>query len=235
MDGLSVGDRLKNLKERMARAAERAGRKPSAVSLLAVSKKQPLYKIREAYQSGQNDFAENYVQEALVKMDQLRSLPVNWHFIGRIQSNKVRMLAGHFHSIHSVERENVAEALNRLSDRQPQRIFLQYNVAEETSKGGALEAELEQLFEDVLPRQQLRLMGLMVMPPLLEKPELVRPFFRRAKEKLDKLAEKIPSDLKSQHPFDELSMGTSADFEIAIEEGATWVRIGSELFGAREG
>ena len=232
MDGWSVGDRLKNLTERMARSAERAGRNPQSVRLLAVSKKQPLHKIREAYQAGQMDFAENYVQEAVEKLDQLRNLPVHWHFIGRIQSNKVRMLAGRFAAIHSVERENIAEALNRLSSQAPQKIFLQFNVAEESSKGGALEDDLSRLFEDVLPLTHLQMMGLMVMPPLFDAAERTRPLFQRARKKLEHLQSQIPSHLKSHHPFDQLSMGTSADFEVAIEEGATWVRIGSELFGA---
>lgn len=235
MDGWSVGDRLKIIKDKMSAAALRAGRSVDSVRLLGVVKKQSLGKIRAAYDAGLRDFAENYVQEAVEKIEQLSELDINWHFIGRIQSNKIRMLSQRFKYIHSVERENVAEALSRLSEEAPQNIFLQYNVAAEISKGGAGEAELERLFEDALNRPGLRMQGLMVMPPLFEDAQLARPYFRQARQMLEKLASNVPLDLKAQHPFDQLSMGTSSDFEVAIEEGASWVRIGSEIFGAREG
>jgi pyridoxal phosphate enzyme (YggS family) len=233
MDGPSVGDRLKKLKARVEKACVTAGRDPSSVRILAVSKLQSLGKIREAFEEGQKDFAENYAQEALEKIDQLHSMPVDWHFIGRIQSNKVKMLAGgRFRFIHSVDRESVAEALNKLSMRARQDVFLQFNVAGEASKAGANESGLEQLVKFVAEKcPNLCARGLMVMPPL---DSAARGHFRRAREVLAKVRAGLTPQQLSQHPLNDLSMGTSADFEDAILEGATWIRVGTDIFGARE-
>lgn len=215
---MSVSSRLEQIEKRIVAACARAGRPRDSVKLLAVSKLQSLAAIREAYDHGQKDFAENYVQEAVEKMEQLASLPVDWHFIGRIQSNKVKQIAGRFRLIHSVDRESIVEAL--LKQGRPQEILLQYNVAAEVSKGGADEAEIERLMKLCVPPLKVR--GLMVMPPLSANAEDVRPYFRRARE------------LASRLGLAELSMGTSQDFEVAIEEGATWIRIGTDVFGPRE-
>ncbi len=223
MAGMSVVNRLQIIRNRAAKACARAGRAEDAVHILAVSKGQPIEKIREAFDCGQKFFAENYVQEALGKLDQLENLPVEWHFIGRIQSNKVKQLAGHFAKIHSVDRLSIAASLDSLSSNRPQEIFLQYNVADEASKGGGNERDVEEMAEKIQSLPHVRVRGLMVMPPLLEKPEDSRPFFKKARALRDKLR------------LNELSMGTSADFEVAIEEGATWIRIGTEIFGERKG
>ena len=221
MVGMSVAIRLQKIRSRAAKACAVAGRAEESVNILAVSKGQPIAKIREAFNCGQKFFAENYVQEVLIKLEQLETLPVDWHFIGRIQSNKVKLLAGRFSQIHSIDRLNIAATLDSLSLTKPQEIFLQYNVADESSKGGATERDLEELAVKIEAMPHLRLRGLMVMPPLLENPEQVRPFFKKARAMRDKLR------------LNELSMGTSADFEVAIEEGATWIRIGTEIFGER--
>lgn len=238
MVGLSVSHRLDAIRERMDKACIRAGRKPESVNLLAVSKFQSLHKIREAYDHGQRHFAENYVQEALMKIEQLESLSIQWHFIGRIQSNKVKFLPGKFDFIHSVDRASTADALNRqvikMGLKQRPSIFLQYNVAQETSKGGGDEIEIENLVKFIGQLPQVRMVGLMVMPPLATEAAAARPHFAAAREFLQSLRASLPSEVLAQHPLDQLSMGTSHDFEVAIEEGATWVRVGSEIFGSRE-
>lgn len=238
MAGLSVADRLKKLDMRVRAACEACGRDPASVNVLAVSKLQPLNAVREAYDCGLRDFAENYVQEAVEKLGQLESLPVRWHFIGRIQSNKAKALGGgRFAVIHSVDRESIAEALNKAaggggSDSKRQDIFLQYNVAGEATKGGAGVDSIESLARFVVSNcPRLRVLGLMAMPPLDEDPT---PHFRATREMLRKLNAALSAEERAVHPFDQLSMGTTADFEKAIPEGATWIRIGTDIFGPRE-
>lgn len=233
MAGLSVGERLKNLKQRMEKACLRSGRDPSSVHLLAVSKLQPVEKIQQALACGQIDFAENYAQEALLKQAELEDVRLQWHFIGRIQSNKVRMMANRFSIIHSVDRFSIAHNLNQLTRGNAQDIFLQFNVADEDSKGGASELELENLLLGVAACENLRILGLMVMPPPAISVEQARAFFAHARELMAKLHAQMSEPLRVRHPMDQLSMGTSGDFETAIEEGATWIRIGTEVFGPR--
>lgn len=232
MAGLSVAENLKNLKARIAEVARESGRDPESVHILGVGKRQPLNKIREAYESGLRDFAENYVQEALPKLEQLHSLPARWHFIGRLQSNKVKLLARRFAVIHSLDRVSLAEALNRLPHVDRQDVFLQYNVAAEASKGGAGDDELFALAQYVFEKcPKLRVLGLMSMPPL---DALARQHFRKTRERLEELKRSVSPSVREAHPLDQLSMGTSQDFADAIREGATWIRIGTDLFGARE-
>lgn len=222
MAGTSVASRLQKINERVAAACARAGRRREDVRILAVSKAQPVAKIREAFAAGQKFFAENYVQEAVEKLEQLVNLPAEWHFIGRIQTNKIKFLTGKFAAIHSVDRVEVALALNSRAAGGTQDIFLQYNVGDEASKGGAGEREVEELAARAPEWGNLRVRGLMVMPPLFDDGEKSRVFFKKARALAAKLR------------LNELSMGTSADFEVAIEEGATWVRIGTQIFGERE-
>lgn len=236
---MSVAERLDRVKEKIANACRRSGRPIESVNLLAVSKNQSLQKIREAYEHGQKHFAENYVQEALAKIEQLRNLPVNWHFIGRIQSNKIKFLPGNFAMIHSVDRASTADAINRHMAKQDgperQKIFLQYNVANEVTKGGADEIEIENLVNFVGQLSYIEVLGLMVMPPLETSAEAVRPYFIQAREFLERVRAHIPREVLARHALDQLSMGTSHDYDIAISEGATWVRIGADIFGPREG
>lgn len=219
MAGTSVGERLQKINSRIASACGRAGRKPESVRVLAVSKLQSIAKIREAYECGQKFFAENYFQEAKAKQEQLVNLPLEWHFIGRIQSNKAKLIAGRFALIHSVDRVAIVEALAKTGVAQD--ILLQYNVAGEASKGGAAEEELESMLA-AARGTKLRVRGLMVMPPLTQNADANRPLFKSAYAKARALG------------LDELSMGTSQDFEVAVEEGATWIRIGTDVFGPRE-
>ncbi len=234
MTGLSVGERLKIVNENIRIRCQRANRNPESVKILAVSKGQGLAKIRDAFECGLRDFAENYVQEALGKIEQLENLPVNWHFIGRLQSNKVKQVVGRFAKIHSIDRPELVTAVEKHADHGPQEIFLQFNVAGETTKGGADKTGIRALVERFAPSRRIRMMGLMVMPPFTDDPETTRPYFREARQLLDELREKMNKDDLVAHPMNELSMGTSQDYGVAIEEGATWIRIGSEIFGPRE-
>jgi pyridoxal phosphate enzyme (YggS family) len=236
MDGQSVAERVKHLHERVRAACDRAGRDVNDVHILAVSKFHSLHRVREAYHEGLRDFAENYAQEALTKIEQLENLPVHWHFIGRIQSNKVKFLAGRFAAIHSVDRLSVARELDRVSASagRVQDIFLQANIAGESQKGGADASDLRKLTREILGLSHLRMLGLMVMPPFADNSEDMRPHFARARVLLGELREELQGEWAGRHPLDQLSMGTTQDFEVAIEEGATWIRIGTDIFGPRE-
>ncbi|MEN0057667.1 MAG: YggS family pyridoxal phosphate-dependent enzyme [Bdellovibrio sp.] len=203
--------------------------------ILAVSKLQSAEKIRELYSKGQRHFGENYVQEALDKIKELQDLKdIQWHFIGHLQTNKIKHILGSFSLIHSVDSLRLAEQLSRHCQDKgvQQRILLQMNLAREESKGGLSRAELENKWDLLKALPGLQICGLMTMPPLTESGEEVRPYFRELREQLQRLREK--TDL-TQHPLQELSMGTSHDFAVAIEESATIVRLGTILFGERPG
>ncbi len=231
---MSVEINLKKIYARIEAACLKSGRALEEVKLVAVSKFQPLEKIREAHALGLRDFAENYAQEAFEKQEELRALNLNWHFIGRIQSNKAKSLAGKFALIHSVERPEIADIFNRQELEKPQEILLQFNVASESSKAGVSESALRTVFEDCTEHMNIRVMGLMIMPPATSNAETVRPFFRRAREVRDSLRASIHGEMLAKHPMRELSMGTTQDFEVAIEEGATMIRIGTQIFGERK-
>ncbi len=211
---------------RIREAAQAVHRDAATVGLLAVSKTQPAAAIREAFAAGLRDFGENYLQEALDKQVDLDDLPLIWHFIGPIQSNKTKAIAEHFDWVHSVDRLKIAQ---RLSDQRPAtlpplNVCLQVNVSGEASKSGCTPQELGPLAEAVAAMPQLRLRGLMCIPAPTEDPAEQRAAFARLRLLRDELA----LDL------DTLSMGMSQDLEAAIAEGATWVRIGTALFGARD-
>jgi pyridoxal phosphate enzyme (YggS family) len=217
--------------EKIAAAAVRAGRHPETVHLVAVSKTVGLDRIREVADAGQEIFGENYLQEAATKIGEI-GRRVRWHFIGHLQSNKARQAAELFDMVETVDRIKVArllnehcQALDRCLD-----ILVQINVGEEPQKSGVLPAEAEMLLERLLQFPRLRVLGLMTIPPFFDAPEKVRPYFR----KLRILSEQFRAkNLLGRHGPVELSMGMSGDFESAIEEGATLVRIGTALFGRR--
>jgi pyridoxal phosphate enzyme (YggS family) len=236
MTGLSVGERLQNLRARVITACLQGGRSPDGVHLLAVSKLQESARIRTVAQLGQVDFAENYLQEAEVKMAELAELPLRWHFIGRVQSNKVKNLAGRFFAVHSVDRVVIAQKLNQhcAALNVVQNIFLQFNVAQEASKGGTDRDDLNALLHYVKPCLHLRALGLMIMPPPHEDEERARRHFRLARATLGELRATLTAEELLRHPLNELSMGTSQDFAWAVAEGATWIRIGTQIFGARK-
>ena len=213
---------------RIREAAQAVGRAPASVGLLAVSKTQPAAAIREAAEAGVRDFGENYLQEALDKQAELSELPLVWHFIGPIQSNKTKSIAEHFDWVHSVDRLKIAQRLSdqRPAELPPLNICLQVNVSGEASKSGCAPEELLQLAQAVAAMPRLRLRGLMCIPAPSEDPAEQRAAFARLRALRDE--DELPLTL------DTLSMGMSQDLEAAIAEGATWVRIGTALFGARD-
>lgn len=201
--------------------------------LLAVSKLQTAERIRELYSQGQRSFAENYVQEALEKFETLKDLPdIEWHLIGRLQKNKAKYVAGRFHLIHSVDSVELAESLNKVCENRNlhQSILIQVNLANEASKGGFDKAKLLAAWKSLVQLSHLKICGFMTMPPLTETGDSIRPYFRQLRELREEFS--LITDLEI-HPLTELSMGTSHDFKVAIEEGATIVRLGTILFGER--
>lgn len=218
-----INANLQAVKARIAAAAE--GR---AVTLVAVSKTQPAERLREAFGAGQHAFGENYVQEALAKQEALRDLAIEWHFIGPIQSNKCKFIAPHFSWVHGVDRLKVAEQLSRLrpAEAGPLNVLVQVNVSGEVSKSGCAPQEASALAHAVAGLANIRLRGLMTIIENVTDPALQRAQFKRLRELADSLREEGLS-------LDTLSMGMSQDFETAIREGATLVRIGTAVFGAR--
>ena len=224
----NLPERVHLVRERVARAAARAGRSAQSVTLLAVTKAQPPEVVRAARDCGLEDFGESYLQEALDKLDALRDLPLTWHFVGRIQSNKTRPIAERFAWVHAVDRLKIAA---RLAEQRPHyapplNVCLQVQLGEEANKGGAAPAELLTLAREVARLPRLALRGLMCIPPEEADPERQRAWFRA----LRRLYEALNAGGAA---LDTLSMGMSGDFEAAIEEGATIVRVGTALFGAR--
>ncbi|HEK1683923.1 TPA: YggS family pyridoxal phosphate-dependent enzyme [Pseudomonas putida] len=222
----TLADNLRAISERIDNAARAAGRNTASVHLLAVSKTKPASAIREIHAAGVRDVGENYLQEALAKQDELRDLPLIWHFIGPIQSNKTKAIAEHFDWVHSVDRLKIAQRLSeqRPSGLPPLNICLQVNVSGEDSKSGCAPADLPALAQAVAALPNLRLRGLMAIP----EPTDDRAAQEAAFARLRQLQEKLGLGL------DTLSMGMSHDLEAAIAQGATWVRIGTALFGARD-
>ena len=230
MDEQALRDRWQQAIEEIAEAARRAGRPPEDVTLIAVSKLHPFASIAELARAGQRDFGENYVQEALDQQAQARAAPeIRWHFIGRLQTNKAKFLAGRFHLIHSLDRLKMAQALNKkaLEAGIRQSVLLQVNLAGEEQKGGAAEKDVFTFAETVHALEGLQLRGLMCMPPFFDDGERARPYFSGLREVRDRLQRTLGANLSH------LSMGMTGDFPQAIQEGATLVRIGTRIFGER--
>ncbi len=224
--------RLGAIRQRMAAAAERAGRRPEDVRLVAVSKTCSVDDIRAAYAAGQRDFGENRVQEALQKIGATPDLPVRWHLIGHLQSNKARKAAAPFSCIHGIDRIDILDAVDRAAAEagtSPE-VLVQVDLAGEATKHGAALDAVRGVVARAVQCRAVRLAGLMLLPPWLDDAEAVRPYFRSLRELRDRLcADAVPA-----HMLRELSMGMSHDFEVAIEEGATLVRVGTAIFGARQ-
>lgn len=205
----------------------------SPAKILAVSKLQSEDKIRSLYTEGQRAFGENYVQEALEKIDHLQDLKeIEWHFIGSLQRNKAKFVVGKFALIHSVDSVALAETLSHQCQNKKltQNILIQVNLAGEDTKSGFDKSLLLQQWDSLTKIPHLRIMGLMTMPPLTENAEDIRLYFRELRSLLEELQKRTDLHL---HPLNELSMGTSHDYTVAIEEGATIVRLGTILFGER--
>jgi pyridoxal phosphate enzyme (YggS family) len=232
LDPAALRARLERVRDRIASAAGRVGRDPASVRLVAVSKTFPPDYVRAAAQAGQLDFGESRVQEAFPKMDETRDLPLRWHLVGHLQSNKARRAAERFDVIHSVDDPALGRRVDLAASEAGRVVdcLIQVDLAGEPTKHGVQPSDLEALVTQLSERRAARLKGLMLLPPAGE-PEAVRPYFaalRRLRD--DLLARGIPLSALS-----ELSMGMSGDFEVAIEEGATIVRVGTALFGEREG
>lgn len=227
---MTIQDHLQEMQARIAAYETRYQRAPHSVQLLAVSKKQSIEKMREAYQAGQRLFGENYLQEALSKMDALADLSdIEWHFIGRLQRNKTRLIAEHFAWVHSVSSELIASRLNdqRPASLPPLNVCLEVNIDQEPSKAGVSIAELISLAEACLKLPRLHLRGLMTIPEATSNFDVQRDHFHQLTTAFQALQ-------KAGIPLDTLSMGMSADVEAAIAEGSTIVRIGTAIFGARD-
>jgi pyridoxal phosphate enzyme (YggS family) len=223
-----IQERIANLQQRIDAAIQQYARPAGSVQLLAVSKTRPAEEIREAYSAGQRSFGENYLQDAVEKIEQLRDIDIEWHFIGRVQSNKTKLIAEHFHWVHSVD---TLKQARRLSEQRPAalpplNICLQINIDAEDSKGGTTQQKSTELVQEIAQLPRLHLRGLMTLPaPATELEEQRRPF-RMLRELRDQIA-------TPELPLETLSMGMSADLEAAIAEGATMVRVGTAIFGPR--
>ncbi|MCB5190317.1 YggS family pyridoxal phosphate-dependent enzyme [Methylobacillus arboreus] len=224
----TIGGRWQAIKASIEAAALDAGRAPDSVSLLAVSKAHPASAMREVYMLGQRKFGENYLQEALTKQAELKDLAIEWHFIGPIQSNKTQAIAQHFDWVHSVDRVKIAERLNaaRSAELPQLQVCIQVNISEENSKSGASAAEAIALAGHIRQLPRLSLRGLMAIPAPTADPAVQQAQFREVRNIYQTL-------LAQGHDLDTLSMGMSEDFPAAIREGATIVRVGSAIFGAR--
>lgn len=225
---LEVSENLHGIRERMHSACLRAGRNPAAVQLIAVSKTFPVSDIQEAVDAGQMIFGESRLQEAAAKIEGL-STGLEWHFIGRVQSNKVRKILPLFDYVHAVDSLRLARYIDGVAAdlaRRP-KIFLQVNQSDEESKGGFSVTGLRKEIHEIAALKHLEVVGLMTIPPAVENPEDARHWFAEMRS----LRDEITRDCGIEIPF--LSMGMSGDFEVAIEEGASHVRVGSAIFGRR--
>ena len=224
----NVRERLAETRNRVASAAMRYGRDPNSVRLIAVSKTQPAAAIRTLAELGQRDFGENYVQEALPKLDELRDLSLTWHYVGQLQANKTRVVAEHFHWVHTLDRERIAVRLSeqRSPHAAPLNICIQVSLEDEPGKGGISKTELAPLARRVLELPGLKLRGLMCIPP-------PRDGFEAQRQLFGELADCAHQLREQGIELDTLSMGMSGDLEAAVAAGATCVRIGTAIFGER--
>ena len=226
-----IPQRLARVRERIADAAGRSGRRPGDVRLIAVSKTHPIDAVRAAAEAGQRDFGENKVQEALQKIAVSADTDLHWHLIGHLQSNKARKAAGAVHVIHAIDSAELMAKVDQAAAAAGRTIevLVQVDLALETANFGAPEAEVPAIVSAAASCTAARLVGLMLLPPLAENPEDARPWFARLRGVRDRLRDAgVPAER-----LRELSMGMSHDFEVAIEEGATMVRVGTAIFGER--
>lgn len=220
------------VRQRINQAAKACGRRPEEVRLVAVSKTMPKEKLAAAVDAGVEILGENYVQEAREKFNALYALPISWHFIGHLQSNKAKYVVKIFDLIHSVDSLKLAREIDKQARKidKVQEVLVQVNISEETTKSGARIENTLELVHGISCLDNVTVKGLMTMPPFFNAPEKVRPFFKSLAELRDRIhSEKIPDAC-----MDELSMGMTGDFEVAIQEGATLVRIGTAIFGERK-
>lgn len=221
-------ERISSIFKKITYTALKVGRNPEEIKLIAVTKSQPIDKIKEAADLGLRVFGENRIQEAKQKIKELENFNIEWHMIGHLQTNKVKDAVKFFEVIHSLDSEKLAILIDREAKKisKIQRVLIQVKLSEEKSKYGIKEDEVEKLLELCKNLKNLKVEGLMIIPPYFENPEDVRPYFRKLKQIKEYLS-------KKGYSIKELSMGMSHDFEVAIQEGATMLRIGTALFGQR--
>lgn len=226
-----IARRLNEIRKRIAASARSVGRDPASVRLVAVSKTFPVHLIREAWAAGQRDFGENRVQEGLQKIGETTDLEIRWHLLGHLQTNKARKAGPAFAVIHGVDSVELLEKLDASaaeSGRAPE-LLIQVDLAGEATKHGVPPGEVPRLFDAAAACRAARVVGLMTLPPIPETPEDARPYFRRLRELRDEWMQSgVPASM-----LGEMSMGMSGDFEVAVQEGATLVRVGTAIFGSR--
>jgi len=225
---MSIQENIQRVRERIREACSRSGRRPEEVRLIAISKTFPAARIREAYQAGLREFGENRVQEAAAKIADLKDLPITWHLVGHLQTNKAKRARELFHWIHSLDSVRLAEKVHQAAEGERLPVLLQVNLGGEETKSGVGEDEAFRLAEEVSRLRSLDLRGLMLIPPFFDDPGNARPFFRRLRQLRERIRAGLP-----QLALPELSMGMSHDFDVAIEEGATMIRVGTAIFGPR--
>ena len=226
-----IRERLVRVRERIARAAERAGRSADDITLIAVSKTFDSTTVQQAVDAGARDLGENRVQEAIAKVGVVQG-EARWHLIGHLQSNKARQAVEAFDVIHTIDSNQLADRLDRIAGdlgRRPS-VLVQVDLAHEPTKSGADESELPAIVEALESASHLEFRGLMTLPPFFDSPEQARPYFRKLRE----ILEGLNRDRSTDQRLTELSMGMTNDFEVAIEEGATMVRVGTAIFGVRQ-
>jgi pyridoxal phosphate enzyme (YggS family) len=223
--------RLSDIKGRIKKAAVDCGRDPDAIRLVVASKTIPEDTIREAIKAGVEILGESYIQEAGDKINTLSSYPVSWHFIGHLQSNKAKYAVKLFDMIHTVDSLKLAKELNKQAKKinKIQKILIQVNISMESTKSGIYEEDAQKLIKEISLLENLSIKGLMTMPPFFNNPEEARPYFSALRNLRDKIRNEAIKNVNMQ----ELSMGMTVDFEVAIKEGATLVRIGTAIFGER--
>lgn len=225
----SIAENLERVREQIAQAAARAGRVAEEIELVAITKTHPAEKVHEAIEAGQTLFGESRVQEARAKIPELPS-NLRWHFVGHLQKNKIRHALPLFEMIHSVDSLGLAQEINRIAEEQGMhpRVLLEVNVAGEGSKFGFSPDKLRDQMEELLALPRLSILGLMTIPPLAKEAEASRKYFVQLRELRDRLQTEFHMDLA------QLSMGMTEDFAVAVEEGATLVRVGTAIFGERK-
>lgn len=226
----TIAANIAKVHDRIQHAAQNCGRDVNNITLLAVSKTRPAAAIAQAYHAGLRNVGENYAQEAEQKLTELQHLPLVWHFIGPLQSNKTRLIAERFHWLHSLDRLKIAERLQaqRPAQLPPLNVCIELNIDDEASKSGLMPAELPAFVQALCAMNRLAVRGVMVIPAANQSPEATLASFHRAADCLRALQQQFP-----QLPLDTLSMGMSSDLELAITAGSTMVRVGTDIFGAR--
>ncbi|MBF0241363.1 MAG: YggS family pyridoxal phosphate-dependent enzyme [Desulfamplus sp.] len=238
----SIKDRLATIKTQIADAAKICGREPEEITLVAVSKKKSVDTVLDAINSGVKIFGENYIQEATDKIDAIRQkigqkidLDIKWHFIGHLQSNKAKVAVKYFDLIHTVDSIKLAQEIDRQAEKigKIQDILIQVNISQEETKSGTEADDAISLVESISTLKSLSLKGLMGMPPFFDEPERARPYFRELAKIRDRIEKMRITSISNSISMEHLSMGMSGDFQVAIEEGSTMVRIGTSIFGTR--